>query len=72
MIVVVGYSHSYHSPSRSYSTEDCLKDVPDVLPEGPVVVVLLIDANLVWEDHGVVVGLRVIHPGKELLFVAIL
>lgn len=55
-----------------YSPEDCLKDIPDVLPEGPVVVVLLIDADLVREDHGVVVGLRVIHPGKELLFVAVL
>lgn len=61
-----------HSLYESYSPEDCLKDLPDVLPKRPVVVVLLIDANLVREDHGVVVGLRVIHPGKELLFVAVL
>lgn len=60
------YKNDKHSP------EDGLKDIPDVLPEGPVVVVLLIDANLVREDHGVVVGLRVIHSDKELLFVAVL
>ena len=61
-----------HLHRETHSPEDCLKDVPDVLPEGPVVVVLLIDANLVREDHGVIVGLGVIHPGKELLFVAVL
>lgn len=61
-----------HSLYESYLSEDCLKDIPDVLPEGPVVVVLLINANFVREDHGVVVGLRVIHSDKELLFVAVL
>lgn len=55
-----------HLHRETHSPEDCLKDIPDVLQERPVVVVF-IDANLVREDHGVIVGLRVIHLGKELL-----